>query len=163
MRSCRPPKEIAPGLVSDTASAEELRAEQERIAAARRQRVGQLAQLDDEVRDAPAAEFSADPATPIRPCRCCCRSGWKRDSAMMALRLGFGFIPTMSISTLDRGLTEDERAAGKAWTAVWRATEEEAGTAWRTLVTRRQAARAMGRARFAPNQSRVARPSRAGI
>jgi hypothetical protein len=125
--------------LGDTARAEELRAEQERIAAARRQRVAQLAQLDDEVRDALGRGIfrldsgDADPAVPLLLLPVRLETRFSDDGTALRVRI---YPDDVHIDALDRGLTEDERAAGKAyWTAVWRATEEEAGTAWRTLVT----------------------------
>lgn len=45
------------------------------------------------------------------------------------------FPDDIHIDQLDRGLTNDERAAAILyWSAVWRASEDDAGAAWRTLV-----------------------------
>ena len=125
--------------LGETASAEELRAEQKRLTAERRKRFAQLTRLDDEVRDALGRGIfrldpgDADPAVPLLLLPVRLETRFTDDGAALRVRI---YPDDVHIDALDRGVTEEERAAGVAyWTAVWRATEEEAGTAWRTFVT----------------------------
>ena len=118
---------------------QELRAAQKRLVAARRKRFAELAQLDNEVRDALGRAIvqldpgDADPAVPLLLLPVRLETRFTDDGAALRVRI---YPDDVHIDSLDRGVTEEERAAGVAyWNAVWRATEEEAGTAWRTLLT----------------------------
>lgn len=124
--------------LGEAGRAEELRTEYERIAAARRERFAQLAQLDDEVREALGRAIfqldpgDADPAVPLLLLPVRLETRFTDDGTALRVRI---YPDDVHIDALDRGVTEEERAAGVAyWNAVWRATEEETGTAWRTLL-----------------------------
>src|SRR6476469_6557632 len=55
------------------------------------------------------------------------------DGAALRVRI---YPDDIHIDSLDRGVSDEERAAGAAyWTAVWRAPEEEAAEVWRTLLS----------------------------
>src|SRR5205823_5435527 len=104
-----------------------------------RKRFAQLAQLDDEVRDALGRGIfrldpgDADAAVPLLLLPVRLETRFTDDGAALRVRI---YPDDVHIDALDRGVTEEERAAGMVyWTAVWRAKEEEAGTAWRTFVT----------------------------
>ena len=116
-----------------------MRAEGERLAASRREGFSRLAQLDDEVRDALGRGIfrldpgDADPALPLLLLPVRLETRFTDDGTALQVRI---YPDDVHIDALDRGVSDEERAAGVAyWNAVWRATEEEAGTAWRTLLS----------------------------
>jgi hypothetical protein len=105
------------------------------IAAAREAGLADLERFDEELRAALALRIDpgdADPAVPLALLPVRIETRFTPDRAALRVRI---FPDDIHIDSLDRGLSESERAAGEEyWTAVWRASEEHAGIAWRALL-----------------------------
>ena len=81
----------------------------------------------------------ADPALPLLLLPVRLETRFSADQTSLRVRV---FPDDIHIDQLDRGVADDERAAAIAyWTAVWRADDGAAGSAWRALVA------AVGRSR----------------
>jgi hypothetical protein len=98
--------------------------------------VESLSRVTDELRDA-LNRFAldpgdADPTYPLMLLPVRLETRYTADGASLRVRI---YPDDIHIDSLDRGTSAEENAAGVAyWTAVWRATEEAAAQAWRTLL-----------------------------
>jgi hypothetical protein len=134
--------------LGDVEGAGAVRAARERLAAERAERLVELGRFNDRLRDVldrGPIEFAldpgdADPAVPLALFPVRLETRFTPDGTELRVRV---FPDDIHIDSLDRGLSDAERAAGSDyWTTVWRASEEAAGTAWRTLLARIGALRA---------------------
>jgi hypothetical protein len=124
--------------LGEAESAAAKRQEWERLVAARSADREKLGVLDEAIRDV-LGRFAvdldpgdADPAVPLVLLPVRLETRFTDDRRSLRVRI---FPDDVHIDQLDRGLSEAESAAGTAyWIAVWRATDENAGTAWRTLL-----------------------------
>lgn len=74
----------------------------------------------------------ADPTLPLLLLPVRIETRFTPDRASLRVRI---FPDDIHIDQLDRGVTDEERAAAISyWTAIWRAHEDASGTAWRALV-----------------------------
>jgi hypothetical protein len=120
----------------DAAAARAQQALRTQVVDQRRNAAAGLAAADDKLR-ATIGQLridpcDADPAVPLLLLPVRIETRFATDGRSIRVRL---FPDAIHIDQLDRGLTDDERAAAIGyWMAVWRATEDDAATAWRTLV-----------------------------
>jgi hypothetical protein len=128
--------------LGDLAGAAAVRAGRDRLAAERAARLADLARLNDELRDVldrgPIAfaldPGDADPAVPLALFPVRLETRFTEDGRKLRVRI---FPDDIHIDSLDRGISEPERAAASEyWTAVWRASQQDASTAWRLLLAR---------------------------
>jgi hypothetical protein len=124
--------------VGNRAAAEERRAARDAVLARRGEITGRLGDIDDRMREivgrlGPAADpCDADPAFPLLLLPVRLETRYTPDGTALRVRM---FPDEVHIDRLDRGLSDPEQQAGRAyWTAVWRADEAGADTAWRALV-----------------------------
>lgn len=95
-----------------------------------------LGQVTDELRDVldriALDPGDADPTYPLMLLPVRLETRYTADGSALRVRI---YPDDIHIDSLDRGVSAEENAAGVAyWTAVWRATEEGAAEAWRTLL-----------------------------
>ncbi len=123
--------------IGDAAAVEAARAERERLAAARREELGKLAQFDDGIRDAIGRgglridPGDADPSVPLLLLPVRIETRFTTNGVSLRVRI---FPDDVHIDSLDRGVDDTERDAGIAyWNTVWHSGDDD-GTAWRTLL-----------------------------
>ncbi len=124
----------------DGAGAEQQRQLRGRMLEQRAQAFARLRELDDRVRaDIGRLHARIDPcdADPVAPLLLLpLRLETRYNEGRTALRVRI-FPDDIHVDALDRGMTAAEQDAARAyWTTVWRATDEEAATAWRDLQAR---------------------------
>ena len=128
--------------IGDNAGATAARARRERLVTERAERLAELSRFDEDLRtaiDRGALAFTldpgdADPAIPLALLPVRLETRFTADGRALRVRI---FPDDIHIDSLDRGISESERAAGaEYWISSWRASEEDAGTAWRTLLAR---------------------------
>jgi hypothetical protein len=124
--------------LGDASGAAAVRAERERLAAERAGRIAHLVRFDEDIRavlDRGALTLDpgdADPALPLALLPVRLETRFSADGRALRVRI---FPDDIHIDSLDRGVSQSERTAGAAyWNTIWRASEDEAGAAWRTLL-----------------------------
>lgn len=124
----------------DRAGADRERAARAQLAERRQQAFARLRALDDEVRNAIGRlgeridPCDADPVAPLLLLPVRLETRYTEDGGTLRVRI---FPDDIHIDALDRGMTAAEQEAARAyWNAVWRASDEDAATAWRELQLR---------------------------
>jgi len=124
----------------DRASAEALGTARAEAMDRRSQALASLRVIDDRVREE-VGRFhgridpcDADPLAPLLLLPVRLETRYTQDRASLRVRI---FPDDVHIDALDRGMTAAEQEAARAyWTTVWRASDEDAATAWRDLQAR---------------------------
>ena len=121
----------------DRNGAEEARQARAPLLEQRAQGFARIRELDDNVRDAIGRlhgridPCDADPVAPLLLLPVRLETRYTEDRRALRVRI---FPDDIHIDALDHGMTATEQVAALAyWTAVWRASDDDAATAWRDL------------------------------